>query len=81
MNACDADRCKVSCGWVWGIGIFGFGKDPLVGIHNGLHFGSGVGTLARDGVAVERVVDGGQVFWGDPHDACCGISLKAGGGG
>ena len=62
-------------------GVVGFAQNGVVGVNDGLHFGSGVGLRAPHGCAVERVVDGRQVAVRHATDACIGVGLRGRGAG
>ena len=52
----------------------GCGEDRLIGVHDGLDFCGGVGQHAGHVVAVQSIVDGGQVGGGDAGDAGGGVN-------
>ena len=85
VHPSHADSGVLGLGGIGGGGVstrtIGFAEDGGVGIHNGLHFGHGVGGCAVHAGAVECAVDGGQVGAVHAVDAGFGIDGGVGGGG
>ena len=71
VHAIDADGSVVGLRRVGGVvgHAIGVAEDGVVAVHDGLHFGCGVGLCAGDVCVVQGAVDGGQVLGGHTRHA------------